>query len=42
MTDDINLRVIKRQDPEVDSIVDTSSHVTVYSFDETDQSWVSY
>lgn len=37
----MNLQVLKRQDDAVMEIVDTASHVVMYEFDQTTQSWVS-
>jgi hypothetical protein len=36
----MNLQVLKRQDESVVDIVDMASHVVVYEFDQTVQSWV--
>ncbi|KAG7401090.1 mRNA-decapping enzyme 1B [Phytophthora boehmeriae] len=35
----MNLQVLKRQDRDVQEIVDTASHVVMYEFDQTAQSW---
>ncbi|KAI8621846.1 hypothetical protein BC830DRAFT_1092494 [Chytriomyces sp. MP71] len=34
-----NLRVLQRHDPLIVAILDSTSHVVVYDFDETKQSW---
>jgi hypothetical protein len=36
----INLNVLKRYDKAICSIIQTSSHVVLYDFDPTKQSWV--
>ncbi|KAG0263160.1 hypothetical protein DFQ27_001904 [Actinomortierella ambigua] len=35
----VNLSVLKRHDPNIAEIIDTSSYVVVYQFDEASQSW---
>uniref|UniRef100_M4BDQ7 mRNA-decapping enzyme C-terminal domain-containing protein n=1 Tax=Hyaloperonospora arabidopsidis (strain Emoy2) TaxID=559515 RepID=M4BDQ7_HYAAE len=35
----MNLQVLKRQDADVQDIVDTASHVVIYEFDQGAQSW---
>ncbi|KAF0720997.1 hypothetical protein AaE_010215 [Aphanomyces astaci] len=39
-TDALNLQVLQRQDNQISDIVGTASHVVVYEFDQTEQSWV--
>ncbi|KAI8803313.1 hypothetical protein BJ742DRAFT_829293, partial [Cladochytrium replicatum] len=36
---ELNLVVLKRHDPSIDSIIDGTSHVVVYDFDTATQSW---
>lgn len=36
----MNLQVLKRHDENMTNIVDMSSHVAVYEFDQANQSWV--
>ncbi|KAI8810918.1 hypothetical protein BJ742DRAFT_675424 [Cladochytrium replicatum] len=36
---ELNLAVLKRHDPTIDSIIDGTSHVVVYDFDTSTQSW---
>ncbi|ETV89691.1 hypothetical protein, variant 2 [Aphanomyces astaci] len=38
-TDALNLQVLQRQDNQISDIVGTASHVVVYEFDQTEQSW---
>ena len=38
----VNLNVLKRMDPSITRILDSSSHVVVYLFDEVSQTWVSF
>ena len=38
----MNLQVLKRQDADVQDIVDTASHVVIYEFDQGAQSWVRH
>ncbi|KAG0236556.1 hypothetical protein BGW42_003211 [Actinomortierella wolfii] len=38
----VNLSVLKRHDPNIAEIIDTSSYVVVYQFDESSQSWPFY
>ncbi|KAF9113149.1 hypothetical protein BGX27_002093 [Mortierella sp. AM989] len=36
----VNLSVLQRHDPHISDILDSSSHVVVYKFDEDSQAWV--
>ena len=36
-----NLRVLQREDPEVETILGSASHVTLYGFNLEEQAWVS-
>ncbi|KAF8939855.1 hypothetical protein BGZ58_008483 [Dissophora ornata] len=38
----VNLSVLQRHDPHISDIIDSSSHVVVYKFDEDSQAWPSY
>ncbi|KAI7821957.1 hypothetical protein BC939DRAFT_398301 [Gamsiella multidivaricata] len=35
----VNLSVLQRHDPHISDILDSSSHVVVYQFDEDSQAW---
>ena len=39
--DAANLRVLQREDPEVEAILGSASHVTLYGFNLEEQAWVS-
>ena len=39
--DAANLRVLQREDPEVETILGSASHVTLYGFNLEEQAWVS-
>jgi mRNA-decapping enzyme 1B len=36
----VNLGVLRRHDPHISDILDSSSYVVVYKFDEDAQTWV--
>ncbi|KAJ1878289.1 hypothetical protein LPJ66_011916 [Kickxella alabastrina] len=36
-----NLQVLRRYDDQIDAIVDTTSHVVLYQFEESTQSWAN-
>lgn len=36
----VNLSVLQRHDPHITDIIDSSSYVVVYKFDEASQAWV--
>jgi len=38
----INLSVLKRYDNSITNIIESSSHVVVYGFEPSLQTWVSY
>lgn len=37
-----NLHVLQKSDPQIVEVLGTSGHVTLYTFSEEEQQWVSY